>query len=156
MNWNAVAAISEALGAVGVIVTVIYLAFQIRQNTKSIQGATEQTLMNAEVDVFGLWAQHASVARRGDADLGDLDPDERAAYGYLVSAEMSQLDGAFVQYQRKLIPDSVWVAYLNSWRDTVNKPGFRQIGSEMQTSWPKEFSQCLDEAVASSEGSLNC
>lgn len=156
MNWNAVAAISEALGAVGVIVTVIYLAFQIRQNTKSIQGATEQTLMNAEVDVFGLWAQHASVARRGDANLGDLDPDERATYGYLVSAEMSQLYGAFVQYQRKLIPESVWVAYLSSWRDVVNRPGFRQIWSEIQTSWPIEFSQCLDEVVASSEGSLNC
>jgi hypothetical protein len=107
MDWNAIAAISEALGAIGVVATVIYLAYQIHQNTKSIQGSMEQTLMNAEMDVFGMWAQNASVGRRGHADLDDLDPDERFAYTNLVSAEMSQLYGAFVQYQRKLIPESV-------------------------------------------------
>ncbi len=31
INWDAVAAISEGLGALGVIATVAYLAFQIRQ-----------------------------------------------------------------------------------------------------------------------------
>ena len=154
MDWNAVAAISDALGAVGVIVTVIYVGFQIRQNTKSIQGATEQSLMTAELDLYGLWAQHASVARRGNTDIDKLDPDEREAYGYLVSASMSQMYGAFVQYQRNLIPDSVWLAYLNSWRDQIKKPGVRQIWSEIQTSWPKEFSQCLAKAVERSEKPL--
>jgi hypothetical protein len=152
MDWDAVAAISEALGAVGVFVTVIYVGFQIRQNTKSIQGATEQALMSAEMDLYGLWAQHASVTRRGSIDLAELDPDERETYGYLVSAEMSQLYGAFVQYQRKLIPDSVWEAYLNSWRAAnLNKPGFLQTWSEIKTSWPVEFSQCLEAAVKRSE-----
>ena len=41
MDWTAIEAISSAIGAVGVIVTVAYLAYQIRQNTKSIEGATE-------------------------------------------------------------------------------------------------------------------
>ena len=34
MNWEAVGSIAEALGAVGVIVTLLYLALQIRQNTR--------------------------------------------------------------------------------------------------------------------------
>jgi len=154
VDWNAVAAIAEALGAVGVIATVIYLAFQIRQNTKSIQGATEQTLMNAEMDLYGLWAQHASITRRGSENPGELDPDEREAYGHLVCAEMSQLYGAFVQYERNLIPESVWAAYLNSFRTNTKKPGFQQIWSEVQTNWPSEFNQCLAEAVKSSEEPL--
>ena len=35
MNWDAIGAIGEILGAIGVIVTLGYLAVQIRQNTRS-------------------------------------------------------------------------------------------------------------------------
>ena len=64
MNWDAVAAISAAFGAIGVIATVGYLAVQIRQNTSSIQGATEQSLMTAEMALYGLLAEHASAEAR--------------------------------------------------------------------------------------------
>ena len=37
MNWEAIGAIGEVLGAIGVIVTLAYLAVQIRQNTRDIR-----------------------------------------------------------------------------------------------------------------------
>ena len=40
MNWETIAAISEAVGAMAVVVSLIYLAVQIRQNTKAIRGTT--------------------------------------------------------------------------------------------------------------------
>ena len=40
MNWDAIGAIGEVLGAVGVIVTLIYLARQIRQNSRQLMGAS--------------------------------------------------------------------------------------------------------------------
>lgn len=45
MSWEAIDAVSSLVSAVGVIATLIYLAYQIRQNTQSIQGATEQSLV---------------------------------------------------------------------------------------------------------------
>jgi hypothetical protein len=36
MNWEAVSAISEALGVIAVIVTLLYLARSIRQNSQSL------------------------------------------------------------------------------------------------------------------------
>ena len=44
MNWEAISAIGEILGAAGVIITLAYLAAQIRQNTKVSRGATRQDL----------------------------------------------------------------------------------------------------------------
>jgi hypothetical protein len=35
MNWDAIGAIGEVVGALGVVVTLAYLAIQIRQNTDS-------------------------------------------------------------------------------------------------------------------------
>jgi hypothetical protein len=36
MNWEAIGAVGEIVGAIAVVVTVGYLAFQIRQNTRSV------------------------------------------------------------------------------------------------------------------------
>ena len=39
MNWDAVEAIGEIVGALAVFLTLIYLALQIRQNTKAVQAS---------------------------------------------------------------------------------------------------------------------
>ncbi len=41
MNWDAIGAIAELLGAIGVILTLVYLATQIRQNTESSRTTAE-------------------------------------------------------------------------------------------------------------------
>ncbi len=39
MNWDALQAVAELGGAVGVLISLVYLAVQIRQNTASVQSA---------------------------------------------------------------------------------------------------------------------
>ena len=45
MNWDALSAISEIVGAGAVLVTLIYLTVQMRQNTASVQAATRQAIL---------------------------------------------------------------------------------------------------------------
>lgn len=40
MNWSAVGAMAEAVGALAVIITLVYLTLQLRQNTKAIEHST--------------------------------------------------------------------------------------------------------------------
>ena len=44
MNWEAIGAMSEAVGVLGVIISLIYLASQIRQNRKAVHAATAHSL----------------------------------------------------------------------------------------------------------------
>lgn len=145
INWDAIAAISEGLGAIGVIATVVYVAFQIRQNSRAIEGSTEQALMDQEISVYALLADHANVLRRGCENTDDLDEDEYAEFEYLVMAIMSQLYSAFVQYQRKLIPESVWEAYCIDWTTYRDLHGFTQTWRKLQASYPLEFRAALDK-----------
>ncbi len=46
MNWDAVGAVAEILGALGVIVTVAYLAIQIRQNSKLLASSLADSIRN--------------------------------------------------------------------------------------------------------------
>ena len=40
MNWEALSAIGELVGAVGVVATLFYVAVQVRQNTRAVRAAT--------------------------------------------------------------------------------------------------------------------
>jgi hypothetical protein len=46
MNWDAKGAIAEAVGALAVIITLIYLTFQLRQNTKAIEHSTYRGVLD--------------------------------------------------------------------------------------------------------------
>ncbi len=48
MNWEIATAIAEISGAIAVIVTLVYLATEVRQNRKAIESASIDAL-SAEV-----------------------------------------------------------------------------------------------------------
>ena len=52
MNWDAVGAIAESVGAFGVIVSLIYLALQVRQNTKQVRLSRFQETSSTLQDGF--------------------------------------------------------------------------------------------------------
>ena len=54
MNWDAIGAIGEIVGAIAVIVTIGYLALQMRRNTRSVRSAAAQQILEglAEFNQF--------------------------------------------------------------------------------------------------------
>jgi hypothetical protein len=80
MNWIAIGTIAEVIGAVAVVASVIYLAFQVRENTRR---SAEQTMATA-IDAFNYYDRLvastpdlASIIIRGENALSSLAPDER-------------------------------------------------------------------------------
>jgi hypothetical protein len=149
VNWEAIAAIAEGLGAIGVIATVIYVGLQIRHNSHAVQGATEQALMSQEMALYALLAEHPSIYRRGSENMDDLDADEIIVFEQIINALMSQLYCAFAQFRRGLIPESVWTAYLADWPDYIKEKGFNQAWSKIKKSHPREFLECLESVTPS-------
>ena len=64
MNWDAVGAIGEILGAVAVLITLFYLATQIRQNTETVR-------TSAEMDVSKMSAEWAALAIN-NPEIGEI------------------------------------------------------------------------------------
>ena len=73
MSWDAVGAISEAFGAIGVVLTLIYLASQLRQNTAALKansfdsftqlGNNKQQFHANHADVIAKARSHAELTR---------------------------------------------------------------------------------------------
>ena len=87
MNWEAIGAIGEMIGAVGVILTLGYLAYQIRQNTQQL-AQNERTSIAAAVNAsttshrenrrfIYTSAEVSNIILKGMADPQNLDATEQ-------------------------------------------------------------------------------
>jgi hypothetical protein len=87
MNWEALGAIGEGVGAVAVVVTIGYLAVQIRQNTHAVRSAAHQETTRDVSGFVSRVAENADVARIlrvGLQDWDKLDDDERMRFSMLL------------------------------------------------------------------------
>jgi hypothetical protein len=63
MNWDALGAIGEIIGAAGVIVSLLYLASQVRNNSRQLRHSSAQAVLDK---LNGLIGQLAFTAGAGD------------------------------------------------------------------------------------------
>ena len=69
MNWDAVVAVSQLVAAVGVILSLIFVGFQIRQNTRALQRAEHNSTMEQWTVIRQAIAQNRDVAELITAGL---------------------------------------------------------------------------------------
>ena len=139
------------IAAIATVATLVYLALQIRQNAKTVQGSTAQMVISLEINTFALIAQHAGIYQRGCKNVDDLNPEETVVFEQLVSAVMSLMATAFIQFQNGLMPD--YDTYIADWENTyLNEPGFQSVWAKLRQSYPKDFCEFLDEFAKTEEG----
>ena len=83
MDWDAIGAIGEILGAAAVIISIVYLASQVRESNRAARNAAEteyQVRWNAMCDHMWNSNESANRTRRGYHDLALLTPDERTVF----------------------------------------------------------------------------
>jgi hypothetical protein len=102
MNWQALGAIGEFVGGVLVVVSLLYLAVQLRQNTRALRSDTHQqwVLMNTGQNLlFPQNPAFGAVFLKGSEHPQDLTPEERLQFEGLVLNVMNTQEALFFQYR---------------------------------------------------------
>ena len=155
MNWEAIGAIGEIVGAIAVVVSLAYLAVQIRQNTNQVAEQIKALKLeghNAAANDHARFRQSiiqspqvASLYRRGKASYVNLSPDEQAQVSELfrdyfwASANMQLRN-----LQSGSIDDSLWDIAAASLRPYLENDGIRQWWGESKGEFPEDFVEIVD------------
>jgi hypothetical protein len=142
-SWEQITAIATVLGVLGGLISLGFVVYQIRRNANAIEGATVQSLMSLEVQVFAVLAENADIYQRGSADLASLTPAERYRFNRLVACRMSLLNTAFVQFEQQLISEDVWQAYVRGFQQDIQQPGFLATWQAILVRYPEGFTNSL-------------
>ena len=152
MNWEAVGAISQIVGAVFVGITLIYLAAQLRQNTSALKSSAflaVSTLMGSTMEV---WATHSDIAPlliRAQAGLDGLTPDERARFGFMMMMTYRRLETVVVQRHLGFIDRELTEGFERSALSALRSKGVRQWWDASKDAFSNLFSAWVDEKLAS-------
>lgn len=111
MNWDAVGAIGEIVGALAVVMTLIYLAVQVRQSTNATQAVSIQTASSLDQEfllALGtdqsralLWAAYLSAPE-------SLTDEQRLQGAYLMASFVRRLENIYIQQRLGALSKEGW------------------------------------------------
>ena len=159
MNWEAIGAIAELVGAVAVVATLLYLSVQVRAvNRQSELESFRHTWdgLNQFCDVISGSRQTASVVRRGRESLPQLDAEEMLMFEHLHLRLLNTLESWQLQILRTSSPGEYRDAQLANLAviaaDYFGFAGTRELWDRLRHYFAS-ISDLVDEALARAEES---
>ncbi|MEQ8694012.1 MAG: hypothetical protein RIC85_01630 [Gammaproteobacteria bacterium] len=151
MNWDAAGAIGEVIGAGAVVISVIYLAMQVRRQT-------DQARLAATHELAGIYNE--SLSRLiDDPELGEIWLKSASGYADLPSNERLRMASFYQQLMRFMEQQHVHVnkghidpAFFQSLNLTyfewIRFPGIHQWWEVSKGQFEEEFRERVDKQIA--------
>jgi len=134
--------IGEFVAAVAVVISLIYLAVQIRQNTKSIRSASNQQILQgiAELNEFlGSTPEVTELFWRGSSNPESLSEEEWHRFIHIASAMIRRMELMFLNHRDGFVPVQMWEAQANNLRRWFSTPGVQRWFSELGAGVDADF-----------------
>jgi hypothetical protein len=148
MDWQVVQAVAELVAAGGVILSLVYLSIQVRQNTQSIRTAANQDLMTAFNDVAAIAGHGRHGARLYHALIRgtweELDPYEEDAASMLLIQNVRVFEQAFLQHRAGFLDDDVWEGWERQMKLSQGLPGVADGWPAVRQFVNADFAMLLD------------
>lgn len=142
MSWDAVGAIAELLGAIGVIASLGYLAQQVRHNTRSVRAASYQSwfasydsLSNLLLGDLGFDA----LLHRAASEPQNLTPDERRRFSGVLRRGFRQFESLYYQHREGMIDRDLFEAWVAIYSRSATGPIFKQFWEADQSIFSAAF-----------------
>jgi hypothetical protein len=148
MDWVALSAIAELLGAGAVVVSLLYLARQIRQNTRQIRLAAQQATVHELGNALRAQAQNresAELLSRGLNSLDALDSVEKTQFLSHVGHIFRLYESAYLHKLEGTLDPRFWGGFERAIADIMAYPGMQSALRLRRHHLSPEFATFLDQ-----------
>ena len=150
MNWDAAGAIGEIIGAAAVVLSLVYLASQIRtQNREARAASVHQVLHEYSAAISKLdEGEMADVWVAAIDDFDSLSPSQRLRFVIYLMVAVRSFEDAFFQWRECHLEDDVWHALLTSLLDVKSTEAFNRFWELRRHQFRPEFTDHIDSLEA--------
>ena len=152
MNWNAIGAVGEILGAIAVVITLIYLAGQLRQNSLQLRLASSQTAgQNYSGNIIGVLSDpdKLELFRRGLAGLLETS-EEHAGFDAVMLGFHTSFTHNLELHRSGVISDALFNEWAQDWVRILKCAGAAGWWEAMKGAVDEGTRNYVDELVGSS------
>ena len=127
MNWEAIDALSSFVATIATLITLMYLAIQIRNSNKLTRTDSLQNVLNGYTDrvlnPMVADAEMSDIVDRGMASWDALNTTEKGRFSNHQTREVLQLQNVMQLYDSGLVTETDFEAWLSHIASTLITPG---------------------------------
>ena len=147
LDLEALANLGELVSAIAVVVSLAYLAYQVRQNTQSLRTENYARALERVAAIqarLSSDAGFAAVFTRGTIDPASLSSEERVQFAWVFYEMFGAFEFMFHQAETGALPPEVW----DRWSDTlswwISLPGVHAWWLARPARFSESFSRHVD------------
>jgi hypothetical protein len=145
----------ELVAAIAVVISVIFVAVEIRQNSKAQVQATTQAAVSDYVGSLELMASNREFAcmyTRAVQDFDALDAAERLRFSAYYMSTYYQLQEMHRLAEEGAIDADTWSGFHGLLQETTRYPGVRQWFALRRTWFSERFQAYVDDLMRQEPG----
>ena len=147
MNLGDLANLGQIVGAIGVMITLVYLAIQIRGNTRVVSAQARHAISEFVLRISIFRAEHADRLAKLESGAELTDGDRQFQYWshvqFLLHAETY-----FHHHDVGLMLDAHWRPYARYFAKYVKSRGFREVWDDIGPGFSEDFARWVDGLLA--------
>ena len=154
MDWNMIGALGEVAGAIAVVITLFYLARQVRDSARQNRRTQYAQLNRDFLQLPAAVAQDESFSNvffKGAVDPSGLSPAELARFYSGVLLVFRAIEALYHYHREGSIDDWGADSYRATMVDMMSLPGFRLYWEERQHWFSTEFRSEVQTWLAETE-----
>ena len=156
MTIQDLGSIGEFVAAVATVATLVYLAAQVRQNTRALRSSTFQdisTQMAQNVEPIVSSAEVAEVLVKGLSGLSALSPGERLRFQSVLVMSFRRMEAVYVHAQIGSIDRELSLGFERSMLTMLKSPGEAEWWATAKVTFGRSFAAHVDGWLAENESS---
>ncbi|MFT4888182.1 MAG: hypothetical protein ACJAY7_000484 [Pseudohongiellaceae bacterium] len=150
MSITDLGSIGELIAAIATVATLVYLAIQIRSNTKTARGNTHHATSTAWSELTAKVAGDdylSKVYQEGRLNPEALSKEEKFRFYLIEDAFMGQIENIWTQYTNDLFPKSNQDRFDNILRAQFATPGIVEYWSRRKSLFTTEFVDYVENVL---------
>jgi hypothetical protein len=150
MNLADISQISQTLGSAAIVASLLFVGFQIRQNTIATRAASHHAVSEALNQVNLLWARNKEVARIWLAGLSDrraLTPEERWRFDSTMRAYLHVCETMYTQADWGAGDIGIVTAEENGIKNVFSSEGVKEWWAENPFGFSPDFREYVGRLI---------
>jgi hypothetical protein len=146
MNWDAIGAIGEIVGASGVVISLFYLGMQIRGQNRETRLAAMHEINSAFRESYSAFndGEIADIFVRGNADFQSLTDVEKVRVFATVNPLLKVLEEAFWQHKQGRLDEELWYPMARQFSFFLSAGSLQQAWKQRRSHYNDSFQEFVE------------
>ena len=150
MSLSDLASIGSFVSGVAVLISLVYLALQVRQAERNQRAMLQQGRAARATDLLVRMAEDdlAHVLAKGSFGEEELTPKEELQFVLIFRANIIGMEDTYFQHKHKMLDDDSFTSSFKMFRPYFSAPGYRAAWKRSRPMYDEGFVRLVDQIAA--------